>query len=73
MLDGLCENQQSDSLAVMGDIVPFWRKKKRRLDWIEGVTPRKEKPRPRPKWRVPPALPGGLMIAAMVAMMIWLF
>ena len=24
----------------MGDLVP-WRKKKKRLDWIEGVTPRR--------------------------------
>jgi len=53
----------------MGDLIPFLRKK-RRLDWIEGVTPRKKKPS---LWRIPPALPGGLVIAAMIAMMIWLF
>ena len=55
----------------MGDLIPFMRKKKR-LDWIEGVTPRKKKPLRMP-WRIPPALPGGLVIAAMIAMMIWLF
>ena len=41
----------------MGDLIPFMRKK-RRLDWIEGVTPRKKKPS---RWRIPPALPGGLV------------
>jgi len=57
----------------MGDLIPFLRKK-RRLDWIEGVTPRKKKPLRLPgRWRIPPALPGGLVIAAMIAMMIWLF
>ena len=56
----------------MGDIVPFWRKKKKqRLDWIQGVTPRQDKPRP--KQQIPPALPGGIVIAVMIAMMIWLF
>jgi len=25
----------------MGDLIP-WQKKKKRLDWIEGVTPRKK-------------------------------
>jgi len=55
----------------MGDIVPFWRKKKQRLDWLSGVTPREEKPRR--KWHIPPALPGGLVILVMIAMMIWLF
>jgi len=53
----------------MGDIVPFWRKKKQRLDWLSGVTPRKG----RPKWHIPPALPGGVVILVMIAMMIWLF
>jgi len=59
-----------DSLAAMRNIIPF-RKKKRRLDWIQGVTPRKEQPRL--AGRIPPALPGGLVILVMIAMMIWLF
>jgi hypothetical protein len=57
----------------MGDIIPFWRKKKQRLGWIQGVTPRKGKTRPRLTGRIPPALPGGLMILVMIAMLIWLF
>jgi len=64
-----------DSLAVMGDIIPFWRKKKKKqLDWIQGITPRKtQSHHPQPNWRMPPALPGGLVIAVMIAMMIWVF
>ncbi|HKQ11398.1 MAG TPA: thermonuclease family protein [Rhizomicrobium sp.] len=50
----------------MGDIIPFWRKK-RRLNWIEGVTPRKKR-----SWRIPPAMPGGLVVAALIGMVIWL-
>jgi hypothetical protein len=59
----------------MGDLIPFLRKKKKsqRLDWLQGVTPRQEKTRPRPKWRIPPALPGALVILVMIAMLIWLF
>ena len=46
----------------MGDIIP-WRKKKKQLDWIEGVTPRKKQPR-----RVSrDALAAGLAIAALAA------
>ena len=29
----------------MGDLIPWQKKKKQRLDWIEGVTPRKQAPR----------------------------
>jgi len=54
----------------MKNVIPFKRKKKQ-LDWIQGVTPRKDKPRPR--FKIPPALPGGLVIVVMIAMMIWLF
>ena len=59
----------------MGDIIPFWRKKKKKqLDWIQGITPRKtQSHHPQPNWRMPPALPGGLVIAVMIAMMIWVF
>ena len=28
----------------MGDLIPWQKKKKNRLDWIEGVTPRKQPP-----------------------------
>ena len=48
----------------MGDIIP-WRKKKKQLDWIEGVTPRKEPPRRMPFSR--DALAAGLAIAALAA------
>ena len=54
----------------MKNIIPF-KRKQQRLGWIQGVTPRKEKTRL--KWRIPPALPGGLVIAVMIAMMIWVF
>jgi len=57
----------------MKNVIPFKRKKKQQLDWIQGITPRKEKPRPRLIGHIPPALPGGLVIAVMIAMMIWLF
>jgi hypothetical protein len=48
----------------MGDIIP-WRKKKKQLDWIEGVTPRKKQPRRMPFTR--DALAAGLAIAALAA------
>jgi hypothetical protein len=47
----------------MGDIIP-WRKKKKQLDWIEGVTPRKQAPR-RPVSR--DSMAAGLAIAALAA------
>ena len=28
----------------MGDLIPWQKKKKNRLDWIEGITPRKPPP-----------------------------
>ena len=46
----------------MGDIVP-WRKKKKQLDWIEGVTPRKQQA-PRISRD---AVAAGLAIAALAA------
>lgn len=49
----------------MGDIIP-WRKKKQRLDWIEGVTPRKKQPLRMPFSR--DALAAGLAIAALAAL-----
>lgn len=52
------------------NVIPF-KKKKKQLDWITGITPR-NKWRAPVKRRIPPALPGGLMIAAMIAMMLWL-
>ena len=52
----------------MKNVIPF-KRKKQQLDWIAGITPRKEKSR---RWRIPPALPGGLVVAALIAMVIWL-
>ena len=66
-----CTDLQA-SFLVMRNIIPF-RKKKQKLDWIQGITPRKEQPRQRVVGRIPPALPGGIVIAVMIAMLIWLF
>jgi endonuclease YncB( thermonuclease family) len=48
------------------NIIPFRRKK--RLDWLEGVTPRKRKR----SWRIPPALPGGLIIGVLIGFVMFL-
>jgi len=48
----------------MGDLIP-WQKKKKRLDWIEGVTPRKPPPRSMPVSR--DAMAAALAIAALAA------
>ena len=48
----------------MGELIP-WRKKKKQLDWIEGITPRKKQPARMPFSR--DAMAAGLAIAALAA------
>jgi hypothetical protein len=55
---------------VNWNVIPF-KKRKKKLDWLQGVTPRKKAPPPGRR-RIPPALPGGLVIAALIAMVLWL-
>jgi len=49
----------------MGDLIPWQKKKKQRLDWIEGVTPRKKQPPRMPISR--DTMAAGLAIAALAA------